>query len=502
MAINGGFAGGLAQGLHNGVRLYNAASEGMERKRQREVEQKLREAMQENGDLGLESIALQQETQPDRAQPATPDQAGLGTVAQSDPQAMNVTTPPVASVSTTGQQNKVSPLTMEVQEERPTAQPFVPPQAAGLVSAGDAAPSLAMVQQGGQPARQQPQQTQQPQQRQQSQQTQQMPTDLERMNASLTRGYRRALELGEPAKALQLYVQREQLSGQYRDQAYASAMDRFDLTGDPNAFVSYINMFDPQGGSFEVQRIETRQEQAGGQPVYVVHGINHETGAEFSQPFSGQSLMNYVGSAGDAAAYRGRFAAQAKHLYDMAQKQADADIKVNSYNRMQETAQRNRLEQIQAQGQETRRNSAFSAGLRGGSGGRGGQAPADVRTAEWLIEQGVAKDPTAAWELVRGARSKPRETYILETAKMLLANQDPMAIGDARLTPQRAVQMAGEVYDSIGGRASTDEAGAEFDPDAFLSDQMGGGADLENRLRQIPDEQTERFDPNAFLNNF
>jgi hypothetical protein len=37
--------------------------------------------------------------------------------------------------------------------------------------------------------------------------------------------------------------------------------------------------------------------------------------------------------------------------------------------------------------------------------------PADVRTAEWLVQQKIAKDPKEAWDMARQARSNPEETY-------------------------------------------------------------------------------------------
>ena len=42
-------------------------------------------------------------------------------------------------------------------------------------------------------------------------------------------------------------------------------------------------------------------------------------------------------------------------------------------------------------------------------------APADVRTAEWLIDQGVARDPADAWRLVRQARENPASRASLVT---------------------------------------------------------------------------------------
>ncbi|TPN11738.1 hypothetical protein [Mesorhizobium sp. B2-1-2] len=41
------------------------------------------------------------------------------------------------------------------------------------------------------------------------------------------------------------------------------------------------------------------------------------------------------------------------------------------------------------------------------SGGKAADKPAEVSTAEWLIQQGVATSPADAWKMVRSARSDP-----------------------------------------------------------------------------------------------
>lgn len=537
--MNSGFAGGLAQGLRNGAGLYNIYQDGMERKREREIERQLREAMADQGlDSARQQAAAPAPSNPRASAPGLSDaqpgavtvrdtpilntdgreQAGIPLTIEIEDQrlgrngvGLGMASPGVTQVrdtpvlNTDGQEQSVPALTMEIEDQRLGRTPGLDTPGlsavgsnANITEAGSAALSQMQPAAGVGAAPQQPQGRQGGQENQARGRQAQIPGDLERMTSSLTRGYRRALELGEPRKALELYVQREQLTSQYRDQAYAQAMDRFEITRDPNAFVQYVNMFDPSGGSFELQRIEERQEQAGGQPMYVVHGVDLETGEQFSRPFSQQALMSYINAAGDAQAYRGRFMQQAQHLYNMAEKQNEADLKVDTYSRMQDTAHRNRLEQIQAQGAEARRTRGYAAGLSrsgGRGGGSGGQAPADVRTAEWLIEQGVAADPSAAWEMVRGARTKPREQYVLETARMLMANQDPMAIGENRITPDKAIQQAQQLYDSIGGSntESAPQASSDFDADAFIENQLRGAQDTEG---------SSEFDPNAFLNNF
>src|SRR3546814_2281297 len=83
-----------------------------------------------------------------------------------------------------------------------------------------------------------------------------------------------------------------------------------------------------------------------------------------------------------------------------------------------------KLDEISARGTEDRKTVA----ARGTVDGKAA-APDEVRTAQWLVDQGVEKDAAGAWELVRGARSKPREQYILETSRMILKELDTMDIG-------------------------------------------------------------------------
>jgi hypothetical protein len=43
--------------------------------------------------------------------------------------------------------------------------------------------------------------------------------------------------------------------------------------------------------------------------------------------------------------------------------------------------------------------------------------PAEVQTAEWLIKNGVAKDPNAAWSMVRSARGKTKAAFVADLVK-------------------------------------------------------------------------------------
>lgn len=66
--------------------------------------------------------------------------------------------------------------------------------------------------------------------------------------------------------------------------------------------------------------------------------------------------------------------------------------------------------------------------------------PADVASAEWLINNGVAKDAKSAWDLVRSSREKTRSDFVLDyVSKNAGMGQDPKALS----------QQAGDLYDTL-----------------------------------------------------
>jgi hypothetical protein len=75
---------------------------------------------------------------------------------------------------------------------------------------------------------------------------------------------------------------------------------------------------------------------------------------------------------------------------------------------------------------------------------KGGEAPADVRTAQWLISQGVAKSTEEAWQMVKTTKSSsPEEAIQSITVKLMKDNPD------FQDSPEAAVEVARKVYRSI-----------------------------------------------------
>lgn len=72
---------------------------------------------------------------------------------------------------------------------------------------------------------------------------------------------------------------------------------------------------------------------------------------------------------------------------------------------------------------------------------RGQHAPAEVQTMEWLMEKGVAKNETQAWEMVRSAREKTRSAFVMDyVAKNAMPGRE-----------RDTASMAEKVYDSLQG---------------------------------------------------
>jgi len=281
---------------------------------------------------------------------------------------------------------------------------------------------------------------------------------------------RKAIELGAFDQAINLMTLREKAIGQYRDQALGEAMSRFDLTGDANAFVPFVNRFMPTSIKFD--SVQPQGQTADGQPVYVARGTNTETGQPFEHAFSRQSLMQYVTKAGDGAAYRTMFAEQAQHWYKMQEFKEQERFKTDEGIRKAGAVHGMTLSEIGARGVEQRKTDAAKGTVDSKTA-----APSEVRTAQWLISNGVAKNPKDAWEMVRGAKTKSANDFALEYARSVLAGQRNNPLDQNNLTPEQAVQQGRELYYSMndGGGDTASADGAQVPNDiAGLLKKYGG----------------------------
>lgn len=140
--------------------------------------------------------------------------------------------------------------------------------------------------------------------------------DYAEMADSLTRGYRKALELGAPDQALDLLVRREKVIGQHRETAFSAAMNQYQMSSDPNAFVPFLNRFSETG--IQVEGIRAREETGGGKPIYEITGYDPSSKAKFTTPFTQAQMDDYIRRIGDPATARSMMVQQAKAHMDLA----------------------------------------------------------------------------------------------------------------------------------------------------------------------------------------
>jgi|GEM_PF-5041756 hypothetical protein len=437
-----GFAGGLADGLRNGMAVVNLYERAKALRGEREEAEERRaddQAIKESLRLGLADVAAtagqgQAAGGDAAAPPMRHDEPTLGT------DGLDMTLARAGSAAGLGQPDGARPALAMAGGSLAGVLPrsALQPSAAGARQAeapADAGLATAAPQRGAS-------------------------DDINRLADSLTRGYRKALELGRPGRAMELLAQRERVTGQVRQQAYQDAMAQFELTGDPNSVLPFVNRFMP--GGLEIRGVQERPERAGGDQVYMVRAFDPRSGREVEEPFTRRRLLNFMSSIGDPQTYQAMVVQQAKALYDeesaIRKKRAESQIETEG-----------RLAAIRAQGEEARRTDAARERL----GGRTG-APAEVQTARWLMENGVAEDAGAAWDMVRGARTKSRQEFVADLAKTLLSNQDPMAMGEDRMTPQAAVQQASALYDSLVENEGRGRARRGDRADASQRDDFSG----------------------------
>lgn len=286
MAGIGSFAGGLADGLRNGMAIGNAFNRAAEERREREAKQQIADALAGDGSQQPAQAGLERIRVPDAvaAGSAVPDLGGLERVPVNAPVASAGAAPYTSAVGMAdvspgaqwGAGTAVRPPATALAAEKKS------PQAADFLGVGD----------------------------------------FGQVADGLTRAYRKALELGEPGRAMELLTDRERFIGQHREQAFATAQSRYQLTGDPNSFVPFVNRFMP--GGIEVTSINRRSEQAGGAPLYDFVGVDTATGKPVQQPITERMLQSFVQSISDPKAQQAMVAQQAKLLYQAEEKRRDA----------------------------------------------------------------------------------------------------------------------------------------------------------------------------------
>lgn len=98
--------------------------------------------------------------------------------------------------------------------------------------------------------------------------------------------------------------------------------------------------------------------------------------------------------------------------------------------------------------------------------------PAEVSTAEWLVQQGVAPDAATAWKMVRSARSDPDKSrasiykaWLDALTKGQLGSPDPAELEkQAREATEKTLQYLGEDDAGAEGGASPDSGASTVIP--------------------------------------
>lgn len=274
----------------------------------------------------------------------------------------------------------------------------------------------------------------------------------------LTASFRKAVELGRYDVATNLMGLREKVNNQYRDDALSRAMSAFEL-GDTSGVIAFANNFSYT--PIEFTGVERAAQTQGGEPVYIVRGFNHETGEQMAQPFTQTAMTRYLMGLGDPKTYKEMYVLESKRLADMQDFKEKETFKTDEGIR----------------GAKAR----HSAGI-GGSGA--GRPPAEIQTAQWLLNNGVAKDETEAWEMVRGARTRPRQDFALDMAKSILADQrSGMVMEENRVTPEQAFEQGLRLYDAMNSR-----------PDIR---QEPPGTDIPDDIRALMEKYGPQASPSA-----
>jgi hypothetical protein len=120
------------------------------------------------------------------------------------------------------------------------------------------------------------------------------------------------------------------------------------------------------------------------------------------------------------------------------------------------------------------------------SGGRAADKPAEVSTAEWLIQQGVASTPAEAWKMVRSARADPDKSR----ASIYKAWMDALTKG-ALGTPD-----AGELQKQAQDATEKTLQYLDAEPDS-----SGGGAGQDSGVSNvIPSDPAKRTVGKTYTN--
>lgn len=491
MAGYGGLAGGLADGLRsgmqlvaNGRRLQEQSDDRAERKAERErlnKERATQDYIDGRGDLpgagagavpglnpvphaaGGESLLGRLATSLSSGQPAKP------TESEGDTPMMGLQPVPVGAQATEpaapGGNASPSPLSSPVAESFPIGLSPQAPQAlptltqAGAPGAGLQPISAPQQTVPGTPA----QATGQLADALPQQQPRKLEDD-ERIIDGLNARMDRALKAGRPDLAMATWKDRETLSQGVFERALGAADTAYETTKDPNVFKDLFNRYAGTGAMRIPGDIKTvNTTDASGKPI-TGFAIQVErdgkllpeqimTAAQFQQTVQtlrdpktrmalrAQEAQAIVKQAREIELANAKEAAQAQGKITAAQGVAPIERETKRLEIAQRTAGDLRV-----------------AGARGAIDRKTAE-PAEVRTMRYLIDNGIAKDQTDAWNKVRGSKEKTELDFVQDYARDVLRDQKD-AYGADRLTPAQAIDQGREVYRALRSGTAAPAAAA------------------------------------------
>jgi hypothetical protein len=294
-----------------------------------------------------------------------------------------------------------------------------------------------------------------------------------RMVDAYRKGWARAFELGRPDLGMQYFQKETELRELLTKQALDKADRQFAVTQDPRVYIAPYNDLAPDGVRIEGM---TPVLTADGSQAWKVVSRMPDMPEPVEQVIPGEELPMMIAGLHDQGAVR-------RSMLEVAQKQRESLIKrqekeyeiglrADAASKLEDRRTAGRLKVVGAQGAEARKTAEFRDKLPGGSGPGGTKAPpAAVATAQWLIDNGVAKDAAQAWNLVRTASSKSKEGAVLELTRSIMGG--PAGYQYAQ-DPGKAAALARQIVDQIGGGESAPAGSGNDDPLGFEGDDPLG----------------------------
>lgn len=286
------------------------------------------------------------------------------------------------------------------------------------------------------------------------------------------KGWTRAFELGRPDLGMQYFQKETELREALTKQALDKADRQFAVTQDPRVYIAPYNDLAPDGVRIEGMTPVLTND---GSQAWKVVSRMPDMAEPVERVIPGDELGMLVQQLHDPATVR-------RSMLEVAQKMRESQIKrqekefeiglrADAASKLEDKRIAGRMRVVGAQGAEARKTAEYKDKLPGGSGAGGGKAaPAAVATAQWLIDNGVAKDAAQAWNLVRTATSKSKEGAVLELTRSIMSG--PAGYQYAQ-DPGKAATLARQIVDQIGGMETPAGAGDD-DPLGFEGDDPLG----------------------------